>query len=351
MINRIVFVPTPELPIKPSPGFSKKQLSVYKLDLCGLCAFGCPYCSSNHGNYLRIHREEFANLTQQQLGVRVLPQDDPSLMFVWPDVIGNLEHQLQHAPPGWGEGHTLVFSMLTDGFSPPLVEDGTTRRALELVLKYSRFRIRVMTKNAVVGSPDWVRFFSAHRERFVVGLSIGTLDDTWARRVEIGTSLPSERMRALQSLQRAEVPTFAMLCPVMPDGLERLDELLDGISPGKCETIWAEPFNNRVNWQAVCDAYPEGSPHRTWFARVYGHHEWPAWSEYATDLYIRLRKRAHKDEWLPKLHYLLYEHHITAADAVHFRDFKGVLLQGRSGDDGKSRNPWIRALQLKLDTR
>jgi DNA repair photolyase len=146
MTNRIVVVPTPDSPIKPSPGFSKKQLSDYKLDLCGLCAFGCQYCSSIHGNYLRIRRGKFADLTQQQLGVRVLPQDDPSLMFAWTDGLCNLEQQLQDAPAGWGEGHTLVFSMLTDGFSPPLVEDGTTLRALELVLKFSRFRIRVLTE-------------------------------------------------------------------------------------------------------------------------------------------------------------------------------------------------------------
>lgn len=185
----------------------------------------------------------------------------------------------------------------------------------------------------------------------MVGLSIGSLDDTWAQRVEIGTSLPSERMRALQSLQRAAVPTFGMLCPIMPDGVARLDELLDGLSPNKCESIWAEPFNNRVNWQAVCDAYPEASPHRTWFTRVYEQHDWPAWSQYATGLYVRLRDRARSEGWLSRLSYLLYERHITAGDASQFGALEGVLLQGQLGDDGKSTNPWIRALQLKLETR
>ena len=330
MTNRIVVVPTPTLPIKASPGFSKKQLSDYKLDLCGLCAFGCQYCSSTHGNYLRIRRKKFANQTQLQLGERVLPQDDPSLMFAWPDVLGNLEQQLQDAPAGWGEGYTLVFSMLTDGFSPPLVADGTTRRAFELVLRYTLFRIRILTKNAVVGSPEWVQFFSAHRERFVVGLSIGTLDDTWAERVEIGTSPPSERMRALQNLQSAEVPTFGMLCPIMPDGVARLDDLLDGISPNKCESIWVEPYNNRVNWQAVRDAYPEDSRHRGWFTRVYEQHDWAAWSEYATGLYFRLRIRARDEGWLSKLFYLLYEQHVVASDAPKFRESQGRAAPGKN---------------------
>lgn len=276
-------------------------MSDYKLDLCGLCAFGCQYCSSIHGNYLRIRREEFANQTELQLGERVLPQDDPFMLFEWSNVLSNLERQLKDAPAGWGNGHSLVFSMLTDGFSPPLVAAGITRQALELVLRYTLFRIRVLAKNALVGSPEWVRFFSAHRERFVVGLSIGTLDDTWAQRAEIGTSPPSERLRALQHLQSTAVPTFAMLCPIMPDGVARLDELLDGISPNKCENIWVEPYNNRVNWQAVRDAYPEDSRHRAWFTRVYEQQDWAAWSEYETGLYVRIRNRARNDGWLSRL--------------------------------------------------
>jgi integrase len=47
MKNRIVNVLTIKDPIKPSPGFTKKGLSDFKLDLMGLRGFGCAYCSSN----------------------------------------------------------------------------------------------------------------------------------------------------------------------------------------------------------------------------------------------------------------------------------------------------------------
>ena len=59
MKNIVVSVPTISQPIRPSPGFAKKELSTYKLDIMALCGFGCSYCSSNSGNYLRIHRERF----------------------------------------------------------------------------------------------------------------------------------------------------------------------------------------------------------------------------------------------------------------------------------------------------
>ena len=64
----VVEVPSIKVPITSSPGFAKKDLSDFKLDACGLCGFGCRYCSSNSGNYLRINRAMFADLTEQQLG-------------------------------------------------------------------------------------------------------------------------------------------------------------------------------------------------------------------------------------------------------------------------------------------
>ena len=158
MKKKFVKVRTIIDPIKISPGFDKKDLSIYKLDIMGLCEFGCEYCSSTQGRYLMVHREEFANLTQEQLGEKIYPKDDPGLTFEWPDIIKNLESQLRKKKT-WGEGHTLVFSMLTDGFSPNLVKTGVTEEALTIVLERTSFRIRVLTKNQIVGTKKWIEFF------------------------------------------------------------------------------------------------------------------------------------------------------------------------------------------------
>lgn len=101
MRNKIVYVPCVTNPVKSSPGFEKKDLSMHKIDVMALCGYGCRYCSSNMGNYLRIHQDEFADLTEAALGVRLLPNDDPSLALLWPDVIERLERQLGGVPrPG-----------------------------------------------------------------------------------------------------------------------------------------------------------------------------------------------------------------------------------------------------------
>jgi DNA repair photolyase len=343
---KVVEVPALLNPIAKSPGFAKKQLADWKLDVMGLCGFGCRYCSSNEGNYLRINRQPFADLTEEQLGERVLPTDDPALTFVMPDVIEHLERQLHGMPKGFGAGETLVVSMLTDAFSPPPIKDGTTEAALKLVLARTSFRVRVLTKSAIVGRSSWIEFFLRHPKRFVVGLSTGTLDDEWARRVEVNTSSPSSRLRALCELQDAGVPTFGMLCPVFPDAVKRdaLAELIDAIRPALCEHVWAEPFNDRSNWKAVRDGYATDSPGYAWLTRVYADGDRDAWSSYATKLYRRLARAARRDGWIEKLRFLLYEGGITTVDAQDFRGLNGVLLQSPS-TDGWSKNVHIRALQ------
>ncbi len=351
MKNRIVRVPSIVNPIAPSPGFEKKELSTFKLDILGLCGFGCRYCSSNWGNYLRIRRDDFATLTEEQLGERVTPDIDPALTFVWPDVLARLERQLDGRRSDWGKDETLMFSMLTDGFSPVLVANGTTERALELVMKRTAFRVRVLTKNAVVGTRRWIEFFSQFPGRFVVGLSTGTLDDAWARRVETGTSSPTARLASLRALQDAGIPTYGMMCPVFPDLVEagRVTELLSRIRPECVEHVWAEPYNDRVNWRTVRDSYAVGTWGHEWFTAVYQRQEKDRWSRYALDLYVELRDRAIRDGWLQKLRFLLYEDQITEPDAAALEGLQGVLLQSKPDEHGRNRNLYIATMMANAN--
>lgn len=347
MRNKIVYVPCISDPVKRSPGFEKKALSEQKLDIMALCGYGCRYCSSNSGNYLRINQKRFADMTEAQLGERLLPNDDPSLTLLWPDVVERLETQLGRHEANWGQDQTLVFSMLTDGFSPVLVDNGTTEKVLRMLIERTRFRIRILTKNAVVGASSWIAFFAAHPNRFVVGLSTGTLDDGWARSIEIGTSPPSGRLEALARLQHSGVPTYAMLCPVFPDVLEgdRVEELIDRCDPATVEHVWAEPFNDRINWRVVRSGYPTGSFGYRWFTQAFEEGDTALWSDYATTLYARLHKKAIAEGWIAKLRYLLYENGVQPQHVRRLGSLDGILLQSKPGADGCSRNPGVAMLQ------
>jgi hypothetical protein len=261
-------------------------------------------------------------------------------MFMWPDVIQQLRVELSGKDPQWGSGKTLVYSMQTDGFSPHLVQTGITEEALRLVLEKTSFRIRILTKNAVVGKDHWLHFFEQYRDRFVVGLSIGSLDDAWAKRVEMFTPPPTRRLNALRALQDAGIATYGMLCPMFPDLLDDagLERLIDLVQPDLVEHVWAEPYNDRQNWEKVRAGYPAGSGGYRWFTDVYERRNRAIWSAYATDLYLHLRDKARAEGWLQKLRYLLYESWITESDAERFGGLDGVWLQCKPAKDGKSRN-------------
>jgi hypothetical protein len=176
---------------------------------------------------------------------------------------------------------------------------------------------------------------------------IGTLDDEWARRIEVGTSSPTARLKALARLQDAGVPTFGMACPIFPGVLETgaLDELIDRVRPDLVEDFWAEPYNDRTNWAVVRKGYPPSSAGYEWLTEVYQHRHLDRWSEYATDLYVHLRDRARDGGWIQKLRYLLYEGDIVERDAARFAGLEGVMLQSKPTADGRSSNPFIARMQ------
>lgn len=323
-----------------------KQLADVHVEALLFCEFGCRYCSSNSGLHLRFLKRTIQEAVEASLKVPFNPHNAAHVAIAYREVVNSLEVELCRYRKKPGAGKTLVYSQLTDGFSPVLIKTGTARQILELLIEKTDYRIRILTKNAIVGRPEWVKFFARHRDRFVVGLSIGTLDDRFTHRMEWRTSRPQSRISALQALQEADVPTFGMLCPVFPQVLEtdELERLIDTIRPARCEHVWTEPFNDRANWKVVRDVYAEGSPTWNWMKRVFGDRDTALWSRYATDLYRRVHDKACREGWSDKLRYLLYEKDITPEDSVHFRGLGGVLLQCRKDEDGESKNPAFRSL-------
>jgi DNA repair photolyase len=326
--------------------WTKKLLADRHLEALLFCQYGCTYCSSNAGLHLRFKKKSIEKAVQKATGEAFDPHNAGHLVIAYSEIVKALDEELSRKRRKPGAGKTLVYSQLTDGFSPVLLTTGTARQILELLIEKTEYQIRVLTKNAIVGRPEWVQFFAKHADRFVVGLSIGTLDAAFAQKMEWLTSRPDSRIKALHDLQNAGVATFGMLCPVFPQILDtdELEHLIDEIRPELCEHVWAEPYNERHNWQHVRDCYEEGSAMWDWMTRVFEQGDKAVWSRYATDLYLRIHDKAVSQGWSDKLRYLLYEGDITAQDAREFSGMEGVLLQSKSDEDGRSRNKAFAAL-------
>lgn len=324
--------------------WTKKKLADAHVEAVLFCEFGCRYCSSNAGLHLRFKKNSIEDAVTSQAGQSFDPHDAGDVVITYPGIAQKLDEELSRRKCKPGVGQTLVYSQLTDGFSPQLVQTGTARQILELLLAKTEYRIRVLTKNAVVSRKDWLRFFADHADRFVVGLSVGTLDGEFAHSMERRTSSPKARLKALHRLQDAGVPTYGMLCPVFPQvlGSSELEELIEQTRPELCEHVWAEPYNERHNWEHVRECYKKNPSMWDWMTRVFGDRDTESWSRYAKELYVRIHNHAvlNRWSWSDKLRYLLYEADITSDDAESFRNLDGVLLQSRPNKgDGSSKNP------------
>jgi DNA repair photolyase len=349
MKSQIVLFPHRQKIIAPST-WKKKELADAHLDALLYCEFKCTYCSSNSGRHLKTLSHSIAEAVQEVTGRPFNPHDADDITIAYQGLVEAFETELtgKHKKPGAGK--TLVYSQLTDGFSPVLLQTGTAERLLKLLMEKTAYRIRILTKNRIVGTPKWIKFFSSYPGRFVVGLSIGTLDNAFGQTVERLTSSPSSRVAALRALQDAGVPTFGMLCPVFPTVLENqeLEELIQAIRPELCEHVWAEPYNNRQNWSYVRECFEPQSFMWNWMSQVYEERDQSLWSRYATGLYTRIRNTARRDGWIARMKYLLYEDQITSTDAEYFKGLEGVLLQSKADGQGVSRNPNFAQFQANL---
>ena len=338
--------------IQPSPGFAKKQLADYHLELAALCEFGCMYCSTDTGP-----GTVFKIQTLKKAAKDHYPSDfaagSPNLhnfcktySISYHDILSKLEMDLDAMDPEKTRGQTLMFGQLVDNFAPGLMKSGTTAKALELILNRTHFRIRCLSKSISIAHDSLMYLYTKYPDRFVVGLSIGTLDKTFAHRIERHTSLPEARLSALGRLQVAGVETYGMLCPVFRPTLagKELERLLDRVNPELCEHIWVEPYNDRKNWRNVQKALGADHSDYEWLPKAYGPmgiRDPAVWSSYATELYTRVRDKAQSEGWINKLRYLLYEGGITVSDASEFEGHigKDVLLQDKvDGHTGKTKN-------------
>jgi DNA repair photolyase len=351
--NIVVKIPSPMQFICKSEGFNKKGLATHKIDLLKECGLNCSYCTTLFGQGVSYKVPIFMQAIEDQYPGKGYTIHTPGLTIEYYNLMSALHKEMQSYDKSFGEGKVLMFSQLTDAFSPRLVKLGHTREALDMILEKTSFRIRVLTKNAIVGDDEWLEYFDRNRHRFIVGLSTGNMDDMWTRKVERGTSPPTNRFKALKNLQDAGIPTFAMLCPIFENVVKegRVGELIDKINPDIVENIWAEPVNSHTGgiWKKVRAGFRKDSEEYKWLTEAYENKNTQLITQYHTDLYSQLLDHAVENEWVDKFIYLLYEAYITEHDVETFRGLVGVNSQSNKSDSGLSNNEVIAKLQKEVE--
>lgn len=161
------------------------------------CEHGCSYC--------------YARPTHEYLGFSA------GLDFETRIMVKERAPELLRATlmsPRW-QPEVLAMSGVTDCYQPVEKRLRLTRQCLEVLAEF-RNPVRVVTKNRLVARDADVLAVLARFQAAAVHISITTLDVRLNRVMEPRTSLPAQRLAAIEALAAAGVPVGVLTAPVIP---------------------------------------------------------------------------------------------------------------------------------------
>lgn len=169
----------------------------YSLNAYRGCSNGCAYC--------------FARPTHEYLDLSA-GLDFETKIFVKekaPELLRDWLARDRYEP------EPIMMSGVTDCYQPIEKKLGLTRRCLEVALE-ARQPVALVTKNALVTRDiDILKEMAALRV-VSVSLSVTTLDQSLVKVMEPRTSSPQAKLRAIEQLASAGVPTHVLVAPVIP---------------------------------------------------------------------------------------------------------------------------------------
>ena len=207
------------------------------------CEFGCTYCYARDTHRYAVEREAArAREEGADSPIAALERLPPWLAFERRILVkrGAGITLAQTLDPARLEGSTLTIGTATDPYQPAERRFRITRGILEALTAYRGLSIHVITKSPLVLRDIDLFRRLAERGSLRVNISLITLDARLARRLETRSPVPSARIRALERLGAAGVPTGLYIAPVLPgitDGLAALDRLFGAARAAGAEYV------------------------------------------------------------------------------------------------------------------
>ncbi|MEO0586404.1 MAG: PA0069 family radical SAM protein, partial [Planctomycetota bacterium] len=185
------------------------------------CEHGCIYC------FARPYHEYLGYSCGLDFETKLVAKHDA------PDML-----RRELAKPSWN-GEPIVMSAITDIYQPVESQLGLARGCLE-VMAESFQPVSTMTKGSLVlrDLDLWQKLGSKNAGRVTV--TIVTLDDELAKKLEPRAASPARRLHLIRELKKAGVPVSVNIAPVIPG-------LTDTELPALLEAV-ADAGATRVAW-------------------------------------------------------------------------------------------------------
>lgn len=161
------------------------------------CEHGCIYC--------------YARNTHEYYGFSA-GLDFESKIIVKKNAAGLLERHIQN--PKWN-AVPIMLSGNTDCYQPQEKEFELTRSMLKVLANY-RHPVSIITKNSLILRDLDLLVDLASDQLVSVMISITTLDEDLRRSMEPRTATALKRLKVVEALNKAGVPTGIMAAPIIP---------------------------------------------------------------------------------------------------------------------------------------
>lgn len=161
------------------------------------CEHGCIYC------YARPGHEYLGLSCGLDFETKILAKFDAPMLL-----------RKELSSPKW-KGETIVMSGVTDPYQPIEAKLRITRRCLEVCAEFAQ-PVSFVTKSKLI-----LRDLDVMKEMVKVNavraaISLTSLDNDIARKMEPRASSPADRLKAIESLASAGVPVTVMTAPIVP---------------------------------------------------------------------------------------------------------------------------------------
>jgi len=150
----------------------------------------------------------------------------------------------------------VSMSNSSDPYTPPEMKLGLTRKTLEMLIKYN-VRVLIVTKSTLVARDiDILR-----RGNVSVSITITSLDNKLASKLEPHAPLPNERLKVLGSLIESGVPCSVRIDPIIPcinDNLSELRRLIKMLAGIGVKHIVSSTYKARPDsFKRVINTFPD----------------------------------------------------------------------------------------------
>lgn len=186
-------------------------VSRYGMNLYRGCPHACAYCDGRAERY-RVEGDFGRDVAIKTNAPEVLARE--------------LDPRRKRKP--MKRAYIFLGGGVGDSYARPELEHRVARRCLEVIAEHP-FPVHVLTKSPLVERDLDLLHRIDEAQRAIVSVSLSTVDDRLAARLEPGCAPPSERLSMLARVKESGLATGIYLMPVLPglsDGEEDLERAL-----------------------------------------------------------------------------------------------------------------------------